>query len=43
MREQGINKDIEYFMGIWEVERLPEPENKKQTLNFITKEDIDDI
>ena len=39
--DDRVNPDIERFIGIWEVERLPEPEQPKKTPNFITKGDID--
>ena len=33
--------DLRRFVGIWEVERLPEPDSKGRQTNLITQEDID--
>lgn len=38
---KGYTKDFESFIGIWELERLPEPERKYKQPNFITQGDID--
>jgi len=38
---KNYTRDFEQFVGIWELERLPEPESKKKVPSFITKGDID--
>ena len=37
---ESYTRDFENFIGIWEVERLPEPERKKKQPNFITQGDM---